>query len=112
MIIPITLALAVYAAKNTDKTNTFSFYKVFPWFILGFLAASLLNTTGFIPLYICKILAQTGKFFIVMAMVAIGLNTHLRELINNGFRPILLGLSCWFVVALVSLAAQHFLQMW
>ncbi|GAY76024.1 hypothetical protein NBRC111894_1578 [Sporolactobacillus inulinus] len=44
-----------------------------------------------------------------MAMVCIGLNTNLVRLFKNGIRPILLGLICWFVLAIVSLFVQHWL---
>jgi uncharacterized integral membrane protein (TIGR00698 family) len=112
MIVPITLALAIYTSRKNVNNSTFSLAKIFPWFILGFLFASIINTTGYLPSSICQTLSQIGKFFIVMAMVAIGLNTHLKQLINNGIKPIILGLSCWMAVALVSLAVQHYLQIW
>jgi uncharacterized integral membrane protein (TIGR00698 family) len=112
MIVPVTLALAIIIARKEANNSNFSIAKIFPWFILGFLAASIINTTGFIPPSICKLLAQTGQFFIVMSMAAIGLKTHLKQLISNGIKPILLGLSCWIAVALVSLAVQHYLQIW
>jgi uncharacterized integral membrane protein (TIGR00698 family) len=112
MIVPVTLTLAIIIAKKEANNSNFSITKIFPWFILGFLAASIISTTGFIPQSICKALAETGKFFIVMAMAAIGLKTHLKQLISNGIKPILLGLSCWLAVALVSLAVQHHLQIW
>ena len=112
MIVPVTLALAIITARKTANNSNFSIAKIFPWFILGFLVASIINTTGFIPQAICKVLADTGKFFIIMAMAAIGLKTHLSNLISNGIKPILLGLSCWIAVALVSLAVQHHLQIW
>jgi uncharacterized membrane protein YadS len=47
-----------------------------------------------------------------MAMAAIGLNTHLKKLITNGFKPIFLGLCCWFAVASVSLLVQVMMKMW
>jgi len=112
MIIPITLALAVLVSRQNVATgNTFSFAKIFPWFILGFLAASVISTLGWLTPTICKLLASAGKFCIILSMTAIGLNTHLRQLIANGFNPILLGLSCWLAVALVSLALQNYLQL-
>jgi hypothetical protein len=46
-----------------------------------------------------------------MAMTAIGLNTHLSQLIRHGINPILLRLSCWLVVALVSLTVPY-LHIW
>jgi len=112
MIVPVTLALAIFTASTNSNNTHFNVLKIFPWFILGFLVASIINTAGFLPPTICKILAETGKFFIIMALTAIGLNTHLKHLISNGIKPILLGLSCWIAVALVSLVAQHYLQIW
>lgn len=112
MIVPITLALAIFTSRQNTTNNNFRFSAIFPWFILGFLVTSIISTTGFIPPAICKTLAQTGKFFIIMAMAAIGLNTHLKHLISNGLKPIILGLTCWLAVALVSLAVQNHLQIW
>jgi uncharacterized membrane protein YadS len=47
---------------------------------------------------------------IIMAMMAIGLNTNVKSLLANGFKPILLGLCCWFAVAGVSLFVQFFMK--
>jgi uncharacterized membrane protein YadS len=54
---------------------------------------ALLNTFINIPVLVSSNLAQFGKFLIVMAMVAIGLNTNLKTLIFNGIKPIILGIS-------------------
>ncbi len=111
MIIPITLSLAIMTASKNTETKV-NLAKVFPWFVLGFLAASLLSTTGTVSPAIGKLLTQFGKFFIIVAMTAIGLNTNLKQLINNGFKPIALGLLCWAAVAVTSLAIQHYLHIW
>jgi uncharacterized membrane protein YadS len=112
MIVPITIALAIFTSRKAENTGSFSFSKIFPWFIFGFIFASIVNTIGFLPSSLCLTLAQIGKFFIVMAMVAIGLNTYLKQLIGNGIKPIFLGLSCWIAVAIVSLAVQQYLHIW
>ena len=57
-------------------------------------------------------LGQVGKFLIIMAMVAIGLNTPLSQLASNGVTPILLGLSCWLAVTAASVIAQYYLAIW
>ena len=107
MIIPVTLVLAFARKRGADKgAGAFHFAKIFPWFVLGFLAASALRTTGLLPAAASAFLNETGKFGICVAMAAIGLNTKPKELIKNGARPILLGLACWAAVALVSLAVQ------
>ncbi len=112
MIVPITLALAIFTARKNSHNGSFNIVKIFPWFILGFLVASIINTIGFISPSICTFFAEIGKFLIIMALTAIGLTTHLKSLISNGMKPILLGLSCWVAVALVSLLSQHYLQIW
>ncbi len=120
MIVPITLVLAVYTTRKISRSQAagdgssdgnFSIAKIFPWFVLGFVAAAILNTFLPIPLNVSETLVKIGKFMIIMAMTAIGLNTNLKRLLTNGLKPILLGLCCWFVVAVVSLLVQHFIGM-
>ncbi len=120
MIVPVTLALAFYTSRKTSNSHTPrcpepdqtalkspGLSKIFPWFVLWFLAASVLNT--FIPLVqtVGPVLSQIGKFVIVMAMAAIGLNTNLAQLVKRGGRPILLGFICWAVLSVTSLVVQY-----
>lgn len=113
MIVPITLVLAIYTTHKMKKQATeagesnYSIAKIFPYFVLGFVATAILNTVLPIPEAVSSGLVQVGKFMIIMAMTAIGLNTNLKKLLTNGLRPICLGLSCWFAVAVVSLIVQH-----
>jgi uncharacterized membrane protein YadS len=74
--------------------------------VLGFVLTAILNTFLPIPDEFSAMLVQIGKFMIVMAMTAIGLNTNLKKLLTNGIKPIGLGLCCWFMVAVVSLVVQ------
>lgn len=109
MIVPITLILAVYTSKKSasGKKGNYNFVKIFPWFVLGFVAASVVNTFFKLPSGMGSFLSQAGKFMIVMAMASIGLNTNIVKLIKNGARPILLGFICWVVLSLTSLGVQY-----
>lgn len=119
MIVPITLVLAVYTTKKMVKSRessgsadkNYSITKIFPWFVLGFVLTAVINTFLPLPEGLPELLVTIGKFMIVMAMTAIGLNTDLKKLLTNGLKPIGLGLCCWFVVAVVSLIVQHFIGM-
>ena len=113
MIIPITLALGLYQAKKSRQAGEgFSLGRIFPLFVLGFLAASIVSTSGVLGETAAHFLGQAGKFCIAVAMAAIGLNTRLGELVKNGLAPILLGLACWAAVAVVSLLCQHMIGLW
>ncbi|GGL47904.1 YeiH family protein [Sporolactobacillus putidus] len=109
MIVPVTLALSFYFSRKTvqKSENGYHFSKVFPWFVVGFVATSVLSTFLPIPVDIVNFLVQLGKFMIVMAMVSIGLNTNVVKLVKNGGKPIFLGLICWGVLSVTSLAVQY-----
>lgn len=113
MIVPITLILAVITSKKSAESDeggsNYNIVKIFPWFVLGFLAASVIRTFTPMPTTVSSALSQGGKFIIVMAMAAIGLNTNIIKLVKNGFKPILLGLSCWVTISITSLAVQKFI---
>lgn len=117
-IIPITLGLSLYRAKKEHEIVTeegFSLSKSFPRFILFFLLASLITTlmTSFgVYADVFNSLKVLSKFFIVMAMAAIGLNTNLVKLIKTGGQAILLGAICWVAINLVSLGMQFALGIW
>lgn len=107
LIIPVTLALAFWTTRTSGpEKSSFSFVRIFPWFVIGFIAAALVNSFAPLPPALPRALAQGGKFLIVTAMAAIGLSTNVRSLVAGGKRPIALGLACWIAVAVVSLAVQ------
>ena len=113
-IIPITLVLAIYRSKKAknDTQSTFSLKKVFPFFILFFILASLITTVFNLPVEVTSPLKDLSKFFIVMAMSAIGLNTNIIHLIKTGGKPIFMGFCCWIGIACVCLSLQHFIGFW
>lgn len=125
-IIPITLALAFYRTSKAKKTGgeatSVAFSKIFPWFILYFIAASLITTlvallpeSGFTAFYTDNFVGWAkwlAKFFIAMAMCAIGLNTNIVDLVKKGGKPIIMGFCCWVAIAAVSLVMQKVLGYW
>lgn len=120
-IIPITLVLSVIrmrqAKKSGDAKNNFSFKKIFPWFILYFVGASIITTvvtsisqnefTVFYSDKFVDLMKTLAKYFIAMAMCAIGLNTDIVKLIKKGGKPILMGFICWVMIAIVSILIQR-----
>ena len=108
MIVPVCLFFALLMMRGAAKSGAgFSLQRIFPMFVLYFVLACIVNTTGIIPAEISHGLGTLGKFSIVLAMSAIGLNTDLPSLIKNGTRPLILGMVCWIAVAGTSLIVQH-----
>ena len=99
------------AATETDHSTDVmeSIQKVFPWFILGFLAMALLNSVGFIPAVLSGVFKDLSKFLMVMALGAIGLKTDLNEMKQSGIAPMIHGFLISLLVVIVSLVVQSFL---
>ncbi len=115
-IIPITLVLALYRTKKEKNSGKkVNFRKIFPFFILWFILASVITTVCLhfgVPAAVFTPFKTLSKFLIVMAMSAIGLNTNIVKLVKTGGKPILLGFCCWIGIIGVSLAMQHVLGIW
>ena len=119
-IIPITLCLAFIRPGRRKKADlasgqSVSFKDIFPFFILYFIRASVITTIAMgagIPASVFAPIKELSKFFIVLAMAAIGLNTDLLRLIRTGGKPILMGACCWVGITAVSLALQSTLGIW
>ena len=113
-IIPITLVLALLRTRREGRQGgaQVNIKKIFPWFVLLFLLASIITTVLPIPAGVVSFLKNASKFFIVMAMAAIGLNTDIVKLVKTGGKPIFMGFCCWVAIAAVSLGVQHLLGIW
>lgn len=127
-IIPITLVLAVYRAfsarkqaekagraSGTESGGSFQMSKIFPFFILFFLLASVITTVSVsagMDAGMFRPLKELSKFFIIMAMAAIGLNTDIVRMVRTGGRAIFMGACCWAAITAVSLGMQQVIGVW
>ena len=100
-IIPVVLLIAFLRARSGGKADV-SVMGSFPWFVLGFLLASIINTLGILPAEMTMFWGRMGRFLIVMAMVAIGFGCNIKELLKGGKKPILLGGLCSLSVGIVA----------
>ena len=113
LIVPICLvyALVFYfshkkATAESSQTVRYSFIKIFPWFVLGFLFMSALRSIDIIPIAAADVIAECGKIAIILALSAIGLNADFRRMFKTGIKPVILGLIVWAAVTFSSLAVQ------
>ena len=116
-IIPITLILALWRGRQEKNSegSQISLGQIFPFFILYFIAASVITTVSIhfgVSGSVFEPIKTLSKFFIVWAMAAIGLNTNIVKLVKTGGKPLALGACCWLGITGVSLLLQHILGIW
>ena len=114
-IIPTVLTFALInmrikqkeAREDSDGVKLkFSFKKVFPWFILGFLLMSVIASVFTIPTSFVGATKKISKFLMVCALAAIGLNTSPSSMKKSGIRPMIHGFIISALVVVVALVVE------
>lgn len=87
MLVPVSLVLGfIY-----NKGNGGSKKAKFPMYVLYFIIAGIVSSTGIIPANILKILTKLSSIFILMAMVAMGLSVDFKSIKDKGMKALLIG---------------------
>ena len=92
--------------NGADLKANFSIAKIFPWFILGFLAMSVVASIFSIPAGIVSGTKTASKFLMVCALAAIGLNTSFASMKKAGIRPMIHGFIISALVVIVALLVE------
>jgi uncharacterized integral membrane protein (TIGR00698 family) len=107
-MIPMAFLIAVWYTKNILSNNKtkrahLQVAKAFPWFLFGYFIMAGLNTLGYIPAKGVDAFNTGGRFFILMGLVGIGLNTVFSSFKKVGIKPLIVGLVGSLVVASCSI---------
>lgn len=98
---------ALEASRDSGEVKfKFNFVKVFPWFILGFVAMSIIASLFTIPDPVVTNTKSVSKFIMVCALAAIGLNTSFGDMKKSGIRPMLHGFIISALVVVVALVVE------
>lgn len=98
-------AMASGANEKEIKAD-FSITKIFPWFILGFLAMSLVASLFAIPGEVVSGTKSLSKFLMVCALAAIGVNTSFKDMKKAGIKPMVHGFIISALVVIVALVVE------
>ncbi len=98
-------SMAAQRSGEELKAN-FSIAKIFPWFILGFLAMSIVASVFPIPAAMVAGTKKASKFLMVCALAAIGLKTSFSSMRKAGIRPMIHGFIISALVVVVALLVE------
>lgn len=112
LLAPFLLILALCqstAKKKQDNQSTPRFsLRHMPWFALCFLIVIGVNSMASIPAALITVLMSLDTMLLTMAMVALGLKTHVSVVTQAGYKPMLLG----FVLFLLLVVGGGILNCW
>ena len=98
---------AAASGENSEARLHVNFFKLFPWFILGFLAMAAVNSLGLFPAAFSAAAKSLSKFLMVSALAAVGLNTSFRDMKKSGIAPMLHGFIISALVVIVALVVEY-----
>ncbi len=96
----------VQLAAPESAVQKVNFFSLFPWFILGFVGLSLVNSVGVIPAAVSAGAKSLSKYLMVAALAAIGLNTSFKEMKQSGAKPMLHGFVISALVVIVAIGVE------
>jgi uncharacterized integral membrane protein (TIGR00698 family) len=107
----VVLGYAVYWASKGKaavvENKALFLWQKFPKFILGFLAISIMATTHFFTAPQLTSLSNLSRWAFLPAFAGVGLRTNLRDLVGQGWRPLVVGLLGEIFIATITLGLVY-----
>ncbi len=91
MIVPLCVAVRLWRPAPDDGAPRPGLLRVFPLFVLGFLAASAVAAAGVVPAGAHPLVSAVSTFLISMALAAIGTTLDVGRIRAAGLRPLAFG---------------------
>ena len=105
MLVPIVLLLSVLFNHSKSSSNRIPL----PWFLLGFIAMIIINSTDIMHSDFHLLLTDFSKICMLAAVSALGMLTSLKKVIAVGLKPILLiTLETIFIFSFIFMCHQPF----
>ena len=107
----VVLGYAIYWASKGQAAHVANkplfLWQKFPKFILGFLAISFLATAGFFTKGQLTSLSNLSRWAFLPAFAGVGLRTNLKDLVGQGWRPLVVGVLGEIFIAFLTLALVY-----
>ena len=101
-IIPLSIATTFFFKQKDAKVKI-------PWFIFFFILAMVLNTIFNLPDKLTSFIVMLSKKGMTITLFLIGSGLSLKVLKSVGMRPLVLGVSLWMFIGIISLIAILFI---
>lgn len=88
LLVPVSIILIIIM-KVKDKSTNHAQRIDTPYFLIGFILMAIINTYINIPTEIMNVVNFLTTIYLLMAMVALGLNVSLKDLRHRAFKPLI-----------------------
>ena len=103
LIVPVVFLFTLFFSTNRNRVGQGNYARIFPWFVLGFLAVALLNSAGTFSPSAKSFLTKVDHFLVLMVMIGIGHTLSASEMKKVGFRFLIAGITGMAIMSGASL---------
>jgi len=89
MLLPVIVFAVILTRARAQEAGT-KRPPLLPWFAVAFAVLVAINSTGWLPAGLVKAGQFASQWCLVMAMVSIGMKTHLKDILSVGWKPVAL----------------------
>ena len=111
LLIPLSILVGLLFGDDTAKISLLDRAKTtMPWFVLGFLALAVANTTHLLGGATASFIAEAGSLLLIVVLAAVGLGVDVQAIWRMGLKPLLIGFALATTMALISYGLLWTLQ--
>jgi uncharacterized integral membrane protein (TIGR00698 family) len=111
MLLPVIVLAVVMSRKlNKDAPAGAERPPLLPWFAVAFAVLVAINSTGLVPHAAQEFGNSASRWFLVLAIAAIGMKTQLRQIAAVGIKPVLLMLGETVFLAVLVLVCWRWMN--
>jgi uncharacterized integral membrane protein (TIGR00698 family) len=105
MLAPLVSVAAVVVRRRSEEPTSSRRPPIMPLFVAGFLAAVLIRTLIDLPEPVLASADLVQTALLAMALFGLGTAVRVKELVQTGWRAVIVGLLSWLVIAVLALGA-------
>jgi uncharacterized integral membrane protein (TIGR00698 family) len=102
LLIPVVLVISLFFASQPSKVVGFHSFKLIPFFLIGFVALSLVASFQIVSSEIVQTISGISRWMLVTAIAAAGLKTNFQELAQLGWKPVVLLVAETLYIAIIA----------
>ncbi|QZY55383.1 YeiH family protein [Crassaminicella profunda] len=94
MLVPVSIILGIVFNRSGEGKRA-----SFPMYVLYFIVAGIISSLGILPGFLVNLFTRVSSWFILMAMISMGLMVNFKTIKDKGMKVIVLGCTLFSILS-------------
>jgi len=106
LLMPVVMLITFLYRNHHELDDADTTMPIVPGFLLAFVALMLASSVGLIPAPVVQVASDLSRICLVLAIAAVGIKTSIEDLLQLGWRPLLLFVAETLFIGVVVLVSM------